>query len=181
MEIPLNGAWERMKASKSLDLKVRGLYVDGRMKESMLGASHDVTARTFVVCRTFRENDNLPTETVSPRWIWQRGGWRTVDRVSGHISSIAMPEFDHLLLGVQLVSGLSPTAGSRTTAKAVRHRILDGTSQKNFSASRMKMTCRIRKCPPPTWERRPARVIFEADQDHKASYVVRGTLGGPCE
>jgi hypothetical protein len=29
------------------------LYVDGQMKEFMLAASHDVTARTFAVRRTF--------------------------------------------------------------------------------------------------------------------------------
>jgi len=94
------GKWNSAKwcvgtnGSRCLDLKVRGLYVDGRMKEFMLGPSHDVTERTFVVRTTFRENDNLPTETVSTRWTWQRGGWLTVDRVTGHISSIALPEFD---------------------------------------------------------------------------------------
>ena len=30
------------------------------------------------------------------------------------------------------------------------------------------------ECPAPTWERRPARVTFEADEDHKLTYSVRG-------
>ena len=36
------------------------------------------------------------------------------------------------------------------------------------------MTCPESECPAPTRERRRAPVIFEADQDHKSSYVVRG-------
>jgi hypothetical protein len=30
------------------------------------------------------------------------------------------------------------------------------------------------ECPAPTWERRPAPVTFEADEDHKLTYSVRG-------
>ncbi len=30
------------------------------------------------------------------------------------------------------------------------------------------------KCPAPAWERRPARVTFEADEDQKSTYSVRG-------
>ncbi len=39
-------------------------------------------------------NDNLPGDTAAPHWVWQRGGWLLVDRMTGHISSIALPEFD---------------------------------------------------------------------------------------
>jgi hypothetical protein len=96
------GKWTSVKwcvgphEDKCLDLKARALYVDNRMKEFALGASHDVTERLLVVRRVFRVNDSLPGETVSaPRWVWQRGGWLLVDRMSGHIfSSITLPEFD---------------------------------------------------------------------------------------
>ena len=73
-----------------LDLKMRALYVDGRTRESTLGASHDITERLFVVRRAFRVNDNLPGDKrPRPRWVWQRGGWLLVDRMTGHISAIA--------------------------------------------------------------------------------------------
>ena len=80
---------------KAVDLKVRGLYVDARLKEFTLGASHDFTDRLFVVRRAFRVNDNLPEESAqTPRWRWQRGGWLLVDRLTGRISQILLPEFD---------------------------------------------------------------------------------------
>ena len=43
--------------------------------------------------RAFRVNDSLP-EDPSPRWQWQRGGWLLVDRLTGHVSPIKIPEFD---------------------------------------------------------------------------------------
>src|ERR1700674_1234087 len=75
-------------------VKVRPLLIDARAKEFTLGAAHDVTERLFVVRRAFRVNDSLPGETASARWLWQRGGWLLVDRVTGRISAIGLPEFD---------------------------------------------------------------------------------------
>ena len=74
-------------------LKVRPLLVDTRVKEYVLGPAHDVTDRLFVVRRVFRVNDSLP-EDSTPRWQWQRGGWLIVDRVSGRLSPMNLPEFD---------------------------------------------------------------------------------------
>jgi len=95
------GKWTSIKwcvgpeERKCLDLKVRALYIDSRIKEFTVGAPHDITERLFVVRRAFRVNDNLPAELVSPpRWVWQRGGWLLADRITGHISLINLPEFD---------------------------------------------------------------------------------------
>ena len=95
------GKWSAVKSSTasdeshSDDLKVRALYVDGRVKEFTFGISHDVTDRLFVVRRVIRLNDALPQEAAStPRWTWQRGGWLVIDRVTGHIAQANLPEFD---------------------------------------------------------------------------------------
>jgi hypothetical protein len=48
-----------------------------------------------VVRRAFRVNDTLPGDAAArPGWVWQPGGWLLVDRLTGHISAIALPEFD---------------------------------------------------------------------------------------
>jgi len=48
-----------------------------------------------VVRRAFRVNDALPGDTATASgWVWQRGGWLLVDRSTGQISAIALPEFD---------------------------------------------------------------------------------------
>ena len=95
------GKWTPVKwlvgpaESKPLDLKIRGLYVDTRLKEYPTGAPHEVTDRLLVVRRVFRLNDTLPDENgPTPRWQWERGGWLLVDRLTGRVSQINLPEFD---------------------------------------------------------------------------------------
>src|ERR1700746_120840 len=94
------GKWTAVKCyagvgdSKTVELKVRGLYVDTRVKDYTTGAPHEVTDRLFVVRRMFRLNDT-PEETGSaPRWQRERGGWLLVDRVTGRVTQVVLPEFD---------------------------------------------------------------------------------------
>jgi len=81
--------------NKTFDIKVRGLYVDGRLREFTTGESHDVTERVFVVRRAYRLNDWLPSDQgTAHNWRWQRGGWLLEDRDSGRISQVDLPNFD---------------------------------------------------------------------------------------
>ena len=80
--------------NKAFDFKIRTLYVDGRLKEFTVGSLHEVTDRLFVVQRVFRLNDSLPDEASAPRWRWERGGWLLVDRVTGRVTAMNLPEFD---------------------------------------------------------------------------------------
>jgi hypothetical protein len=68
-------------------------YVDGKLKEFTIGSPHEIAERLFVVRRAFRVKDTLPDE-ATPRWLWQRGGWVLVDRVTGRITPLNLPEFD---------------------------------------------------------------------------------------
>jgi len=179
------GKWTAIKwcvgenESKCLDLKVRTLYVDSRAREFTVGTAHDVTERVFVVRRAFRVNDSLPGETASPaRWVWQRGGWLMVDRMTGHVSAISLPEFDSYY---SLASwyrdyvaycGVSDD-GKKLFAvvfqvgrrKPVLKKPLGETAEEDMPDS---------ECPAPAWERRPARVTFESDKDQKLTYTIRG-------
>jgi hypothetical protein len=59
------GKWYVGPQGKALDVKIRALYVDTRLKEFTTGMPHEVTDRLFVVRRMFRLNDTLPTETAT--------------------------------------------------------------------------------------------------------------------
>ena len=79
----------------SLKLKVRPLYVDGKLKEFTTGPARDITDRAFVVRKVYRVNDRLPTEPrQTPKWKWQRAGWLLVDRPTGRVSELHLPDFD---------------------------------------------------------------------------------------
>ena len=165
--------------SKALEVKIRALYVDTRLKEFTTGPAHDVTDRLFVVRRMFRLNDTLPDETsTSPRWQWQRGGWLLVDRVTGRVTQINLPEFDPFYsteswyrdyiayCGVsddgKKLFAIVAQLGRR---KAILKKPLGEPDGDEMPDS---------ECPAPAWQRQPTRVTFQPDENQKLTYSVRG-------
>jgi len=177
------GKWTAVKSSTDLDqnrsddLKVRAVYVDGRLKEFTLGIPHEVTEQLFVVRRVVRVNDTLPQEAVAtPRWSWQRGGWLVINRVTGHISQASLPEFD-------------PDSSSGTWYRD--YVAYCGISDDGRKLSAIVMQLGRRKpilkkplgeaandedaeCAPPSWQRAPTRVSFVSKADQKFTFAVRG-------
>jgi hypothetical protein len=80
------------KSDLAATLRVRALMVDGVQREWTVGDIHDVTDRTFVIRRALRIDDSLPAEAA--RWTWQPGPWLQVDRVTGHVTALHLPDFD---------------------------------------------------------------------------------------
>jgi len=80
------------------ELRIRALVVDGKVKEWTTGDAHDVTDRSFVVRRAIRLNDALPTDAGghagAAHWVWQRGPWLLVDRVTGKVTALRLPDYD---------------------------------------------------------------------------------------
>lgn len=176
---------DKPAVAAEITLKVRPLLVDARVKEFTLGLAHDVTDRSFVVRRAFRVNDSLPQESASPpHWQWQRGGWLLVDRVTGHISPINLPEFDALYSAASwyrdyaAYCGVSDD-GKKTFAivaqigrrKPVLKKPLKGENLANFDA---KDSAPDSACPTPAWQREPTRVTFEPAGFPKETFAIRG-------
>jgi hypothetical protein len=170
---------------KTVALKVRPLLVDARVKEFTLGFAHDVTDRLFVVRRAFRLNDSLPQESASPpHWQWQRGGWLLVDRVTGHISALNLPEFDTLYSAASWYRDYAAYCGVSEDGKKlyavvaqinrrklVLKKLLDGAT---FDENIKDETPQDSACPIPDWQRDPARVTFEAAGSPKQTFAIRG-------
>ena len=166
---------------KPLTLKVRPLLVDAHVKEFTLGPAHDVTDRLFVVRRAFRVNDSLPQESSAPpHWQWQRGGWLLVDRVTGHISSINLPEFDAFYSAASWYRDYAAYCGVSddgkklyavvaqiSRRKPVLKKPLEGQSIPENAAADS-------ACPTPAWQRSPSRVTFEPPGAPKQTFAIRG-------
>jgi len=179
------GKWTSVKCfsgpeeSKTVELKVRALYVDARLKEFTFGPSHEVTDRLFVVRRIVRVNDSLPQEAAAtPRWSWQPGGWLVVDRTSGHVSQATLPEFDSEYSSASWYRDyiaycgvsddgkkLSAVVAQLGRRKPVLKKSLGEGNGDSGAPS---------DCAEPTWQRQPARVTFVSKQDQKVTYSVRG-------
>jgi hypothetical protein len=179
------GKWSSIKwcvgpsEDKCLEFKVRVLFVDARMKEFTLGTPHDITERLFAVRRAVRVNDSLPGENASPtRWVWQRGGWLLVDRVTGHVSAIALPEFDSYYSVASWYRDYVAYCGVSDDGKKLFAVVFQMGRRKPVLKKSLGETAEDdmpdSECPAPVWERRPARVTFQADENHKSTYTVRG-------
>ncbi len=179
------GKWTPVKwcvgpnEGKCLDLKVRALYVDGRARESTLNASHEITERLFVVRRAFRVNDTLPTDkAAAPGWVWQRGGWLLVDRLTGRISSIALPEFDPYYSAASWYRDYAAYCGVSDDGKKLFAIVFQVGRRKPVLKKPLGEAAGDddpdSECPAPVWERRPVRVTFEPDEDQKSTYSIRG-------
>jgi hypothetical protein len=169
---------------KPLTLKVRPLLVDARVKEFTLGLTHDVTDRLFVVRRAFRVNDSLPQESTSPpHWTWQRGGWLLVDRTTGHISLINLPDFDVFYSAASWYRDYAAYCGISDDGKKVYAVVAQINRRKpilkkpieaeNVPDKRIKDDSSNSACPAPAWQRTPARVTFEPAGASKETFAIR--------
>ncbi|HMH01324.1 MAG TPA: hypothetical protein VK555_07910 [Terriglobales bacterium] len=179
------GKWTTVKwfvgpgQDNPLDLKIRTLYVDGRPKEFTLGTAHDVTDRLIVVRRAFRLNDALPEETSSvPSWRWQRGGWLLVDRITGHVTPINLPEFDSFYSKAAWYRDYVAYCGVSDDGKNLyavlaqlgRHKPILKKALGDAPADDVPDSA----CPAPRWQRQPLRVSFSSPMDQTLTYSVRG-------
>jgi hypothetical protein len=165
--------------AECLNLKVRTLYVDGRPRESTLGASHEITERLFAVRRAFRVNDALPGDTAAAHgWIWQRGGWLLVDRLTGRISSLALPEFDPYYSLASWYRDYAAYCGVSDDGKKLFAIVFQVGRRKPVLKKSLGEAggddAPDSECPAPVWERKPVRVTFEPDEDQKTTYSIRG-------
>jgi hypothetical protein len=168
---------------KPLTLKVRPLLVDARVKEFTLGSAHDVTDRLFVVRRAFRINDSLPQEPASlPHWQWQPGGWLLVDRTTGHISPLNLPEFDAFYSAASWYRDYAAYCGVSDDGRKIFALVAQINRRKpivKWLVGEVKAEADTQQipdsaCKVPDWQRSPARVTFEASPSTKRTYVIRG-------
>lgn len=164
---------------KPVTLKIRALLVDGRVKEYSVGAPHEVTERLFVVRRVFRVNDSLPQD-FAPRWQWERGGWLLVDRQTGHLSPINLPEFDVYYSAASwyrdyvAYCGVADD-GKKTFAMVAQISRRKPVLKKSLSNDGIaEDAAPDSACPAPSWQRGPVRVSFESVGTAKQTFAIRG-------
>jgi hypothetical protein len=166
------------KADETSTLKVRPLFVDDRQKEWTTGEVHDVTDRTFTVRRALRINDSLAADTVT-RWVWQPGPWLSVDRVTGHITALHLPDFDSTVSDVVWFRDYAAYCGISATAKGGLFAIVA-----QLGARRAVVQKQIGKwpeadhfipvCQPAQWQRLPMRVTLKPTGGDPTTYDVVG-------
>jgi hypothetical protein len=164
---------------KPVTLKIRALIVDGSVKEFVLGTPHEVTERLFVVRRVFRVNDSLP-EDSGPRWQWQRGGWLLVDRMTGRVSVINLPEFDAYYTVASWYRDYVAYCGVSDDGKKTYAIVAQLSRRKPLLKKLLSNKGVADDAPPdsacaaPAWQRSPIRVTLEAAGSEKQTFAIRG-------
>ncbi|MGA3012007.1 MAG: hypothetical protein ABSD72_17260 [Terracidiphilus sp.] len=171
------------------ELKVRALLVDGVLKEWTTGDAHDVTDRSFVVRRVLRLNDALPSDVTKPtgkpdeklapaasHWVWQRGPWLLVDRVSGHIIALKLPDYDPGVSQVSWFRDYGAYCGVTPSGKSLYAVVAQVAARKAVLAKKLSaFNAESRPdpvCGPAEWQRDPLRITFHPTGKDPASFDI---------
>ncbi|ADV84175.1 hypothetical protein [Terriglobus saanensis] len=174
------------KTDEAGTLKVRPLLVDTKLKEWTTGEIHEVTERTFVVRRVLHVNDTLPGEK-SAHWVWQPGPWLLVDRTSGRVSALHLPDFDASVSEVSWYRDYGAYCGVKTTVRG-GGLVADVWQIGGRKAALQKVIGkwpqdeRVRPvCATPLWQREPMRVTLKPTDGPAMSFDVVGTSAALIE
>jgi hypothetical protein len=160
-------------------LKVRPLMVDGRQKEWTTGDAHDVTDRSFTVRRAMRLNDSLPGDAAA-HWSWQPGPWLLVDRTTGHIAALHLPDFDNEVSDAVWYRDYAAYCGTAATAKGGLFAIVAQLGARRAVVQKPigkwpQITPTDPVCKRAQWQRAPMRVTLQASNGEPMTFDVVGT------
>lgn len=160
-------------------LKIRSLLVDGMVKEWTTGEIHDVTDSSFLVRRALRLNDALPGEksgSAKETWVWQRGPWLMVDRITGH----KLPDYDPGVSQVSWFRDYGAYCGLTVSGKSLYAVVAQLAARKPVLAKKLAAFEPQNEagspCAAPDWQRDPMRVTFHpAGKDAVSFDLVPGS------
>lgn len=161
-------------------LRIRALVVDGRVREWTTGDTHEITDRTFAVRRVLHINDTLSGEK-KPRWVWQPGPWLLVDRTSGRVSALHLPNFDAAISDVVWYRDYAAYCGIKNTVRSggltaevwqisSRRPALEKVIGKWPQPERVRPVCA-----PAMWQREPMRITVQMTGGQPTTFDVVGT------
>ena len=166
-------------AAEETTLKTRALLVDGRVSEWTTGEAHDVTDRSFTVRRALRVNDALPGDKAGAgHWVWQRGPWLLVDRLTGRVTALKLPDYDPGVSQVAWFRDYAAYCGVTATGKSlyavvaqigVRRPVLAKKLSAYDLGDHPSPVCGL-----PEWQREPLKATFHPAGREAASYDLVG-------
>ena len=167
------------KADETSTLKIRALLVDDRHKEWTTGDLHDITDRTFTIRRALRLNDALPTDPAA-HWIWQPGPWLVVDRITGHITALHLPDFDPAISDAVWFRDYAAYCGIATTAKGGLFAVVAQLGARRPVVLKQigawpQPNHFIPVCQPAHWQRLPVRVTLQPTAAEPLIFDVVGS------
>ena len=164
-------------------LVVRPLVVDGHVAEWTTGTIHEVTDRSFVVRLAVRLNNALPGEKSGKNgdWIWQRGAWLLVDRVTGHATTLKLPDYDPVVSDVVWFRDYAAYCGLSGSGKSLYAMVAQIATRKPLLHKKLQAYDAEHAlspvCNEAVWQRDPLRVTFQPAGGTARSFDLFGAAG----
>jgi hypothetical protein len=184
-KVPYSKAGDPSGAAPGEDaLTIRALLIDGVLKEWTSGDAHDVTDRSFVVRRVIRLNDALPTDKPVPgdkpaaagHWVWQRGPWLLVDRVTGHVTALHLPDYDPGVSQISWFRDYAAYCGLTPSGKSLYAVVAQVEARKPVLAKKLSAFDPEDHpnpvCAAPDWQRDPLRITFHPAGSNAVGYDI---------
>lgn len=196
-KVPYSKAGDPAGAMPGEDsLRIRALIVDGALKEWTTGDAHDVTDRSFVVRRAIKLNDALPVDksadksadksndkasadpksAAGEKWVWQRGPWLLVDRVTGHATALKLPDYDPGVSQPTWFRDYAAYCGVTASGKSLYAVVAQIAARKPVLAKKLAAFDADAQnspvCTPAEWQREPLRITFHPAGREAASFEI---------
>jgi hypothetical protein len=174
---PAGALAEQDTPGEEKTLRVRPLVVDDKVKEWTTGEPHDVTDRSFVVRRALRLNDALPGDKAE-HWIWQRGPWLMIDRTTGHILALKLPDYDPAVSTVVWFRDYAAYCGLNSGGKQLYAVVAQVGARKPILSRKLAPWSpgenTAPACARAAWQRDPLRVTFQPQGADPVSFDLVG-------
>jgi hypothetical protein len=164
-------------AAGEKELRIRALVVDGQVKEWTNGEAHDVTDRSFVVRRAMRLNDGLPDDkpaAAKEHWVWQRGPWLLVDRVTGHVTAVKLPDYNPGVSQVSWFRDYGAYCGVTASGKSLYAVVAQLAARKPVLAKKIAAFDVEHRpdtaCGAAEWRREPLQITFHPSGGNAVSF-----------
>jgi hypothetical protein len=116
-----------------------------------------------------------PVSAASP-WVWQRGPWLLVDRVTGHITALKLPDYDPGVSQVSWFRDYGAYCGVTASGKSLYAVVAQVAARKAVLAKKLSVFAPESRpepvCGPAEWRREPLKVTFYPTGKDAASFEV---------
>jgi hypothetical protein len=112
--------------------------------------------------------------------VWQRGPWLLVDRVTGHIVALKMPDYDPGVSQVSWFRDYAAYCGVTASGKSLYAVVAQVAARKAVLAKKLETFDATHHpdtvCAAPEWQREPLRITFHpAGKDAVSFDIVPGS------
>ncbi|MFZ1087242.1 MAG: hypothetical protein WAN35_19950 [Terracidiphilus sp.] len=114
--------------------------------------------------------------SAAEHWVWQRGPWLLVDRVTGHIVALKLPDYDPGVSQVSWFRDYGAYCGVTVSGKSLYAVVAQVAARKAVLAKKLSVfdpeSHAEPVCGPAEWQREPLKVTFHPTGKEAASFEV---------